>query len=302
MKILIPIDGSRLSQAAVEFVAARSTLIGTHPEVALVNAQSPISTQAERIIGRAAAHGIYQERADKIAKPVLAQLKRAAIDASLKVAVGSPGEAIAQEATRGGADLVVMGSHGRSEFKQAFLGSVAYSLLARTQVPVLLLRGMAVPKRESLRVAIAVDGSKLSLEAVRYLLRHGEMFGARPAIALVHVVPDFVMPYAGDLAGVAAPLFGQDQIKSMQDAAFEAALEPARKLMRRAQVPFTEVRLVGIAADEIAAYARRNADLALLGSHGYGAFKAAVMGSVAMRVAARGNTPLLIVRSRSARR
>jgi len=302
MKILIPIDGSRLSQTAVEFIASRSTLIGTHPDVTLVNAQWPISTQAERIVGRAATRGIYQERADKLARPALAYLKRAAVVANLRVVVGSPGEAIAQEATRSGADLIVMGSHGRSEFKQAFLGSVAYSVLAKTQVPVLLLRGRSVPRRDLLRVAIAVDGSKLSREAVKYALRHREMFGAQPSIALVHVAADFVMPFAGDLAGASAAVFTAEQIKSMQDAAFEAALEPARKLMRRAQVPFTEIRLVGMAADEIAAYARRNADLVLLGSHGYGAFKAVVLGSVAMRVAASGNTPLLIVRSRSARR
>jgi nucleotide-binding universal stress UspA family protein len=296
VKILIPIDGSRLSQAAVEFVASRATLIGTHPEVTLINAQWPISTEAERVIGRAATRGIYQERASKLAKPALAQLMRAGISASLKVVDGSPGEAIAQEATRGGADLIVMGSHGRSEFKQAFLGSVAYSVLAKTRAPVLLLRGRTVPVRDSLRVAIAVDGSKLSADAVKYALRHREMFGAQPAIALVHVAADFVMPFAGDLTGV-APIFTAEQIKSMQDAAFEAALAPARKLMRRAQVPFTEVRLVGMAADEIAAYARRNADVVLLGSHGYGAFKAVVLGSVAMRVAASGSTPLLVVRS-----
>lgn len=302
MKILIPIDDSRLSQAAIEFVAGRSTLIGTAPEVRLVNAQWPISAQAERMIGRAATRDIYRERGEKIARPALALLKRAALDASFGVVVGSPAEAIAQEANRSGVDLIVMGSHGRSEFKQALLGSVAYGVLAKTRVPVLLIRGKAVPKGDSLRVAIAVDGSRQSQQAVRYALSHLEMFGAQPAFALVHVASDFVMPLVGDMSGAAAPIFTPEQITSLRDAAFEAALEPARKLMRRAQTPFTEARLIGVAGDQIAAYARRNADLVLVGSHGYGALKAAVLGSVVMRVAASGATPLLIVRSRGTRR
>ena len=302
MKILIPVDGSRLSQTAVDFVASRSTLPGSAPQVALVNAQWPLSAQAQRIVGRAAVRDIYREQAQKIAQPALAQLARAGLQAELKVVVGSAGEAIAREASRSGADLIVMGSHGRTELKRVLLGSVAYGVLARTAVPVLLLCGKAAPARDSLRVAIALDGSPLALEAVKYALRHPQMFGARPAFALVHVASDFVLPFAGDMTGAAATAFTPEQLAALREAAYEAAFEPARRLMRRAQVPFSEVRLVGVAGNEIAAYARRHADLTLLGSHGYGAFKAAVLGSVALRVAASGNTPLLIVRPRRVRR
>ncbi len=298
MRILIPVDGSRLAQDAVEFVAGRSSLVGTAPHVVLVNAQLPLSSQAERIIGRATARGIHHEQALKIAQPALDRLDRAGLAPQLKVAMGSPAEAIARAADAGRADLIVMGSHGRSGMKRALLGSVAYGVLARTNVPVLLLRGSAVPKRDSLRVAIALDGSRLGLQAVKYALRHLEMFGAQPSFALVHVASDLVIPFAGDIAGGTAIAFTPQQIEDMRDAAFEAAFGPARRLMRRAQVPFTEVKLTGVAGDEIAAYARRHADLTLLGSHGYGAVRAAVLGSVAQRVAARGTTPLLIVRPR----
>jgi nucleotide-binding universal stress UspA family protein len=54
-------------------------------------------------------------------------------------------------------------------------------------------------------------------------------------------------------------------------------------------------RSVGAA---IAAYARRRRlDVLVMGSHGRGAFKSLVLGSVAMRVAARCELPLLIVRA-----
>ena len=48
---------------------------------------------------------------------------------------------------------------------------------------------------------------------------------------------------------------------------------------------------------EFAAYAKKNLDVLLVGSHGYGGFKTAVLGSVATRIAARCETPLLIVRA-----
>ena len=54
---------------------------------------------------------------------------------------------------------------------------------------------------------------------------------------------------------------------------------------------------LGVPGDEIAAYAKKNLDVLLVGSHGYGGFKSAVLGSVATRIAARCETPLLIVRA-----
>jgi nucleotide-binding universal stress UspA family protein len=58
-----------------------------------------------------------------------------------------------------------------------------------------------------------------------------------------------------------------------------------------------ELCLVGAPGDAIAAWAKKNLDVLLVGSHGYGGFKAAVLGSVATRIAARCDTPLLIVRA-----
>jgi nucleotide-binding universal stress UspA family protein len=56
------------------------------------------------------------------------------------------------------------------------------------------------------------------------------------------------------------------------------------------------VCLTGPAGDEIAAYAKKRLDLLVMGSHGYGAVKAAVLGSVTQRVAAHCATPLLLIR------
>ena len=47
---------------------------------------------------------------------------------------------ILEAAQSGGADLIVMGSHGRSGIEKLVLGSVAQRVVQHTQLPVLLVR------------------------------------------------------------------------------------------------------------------------------------------------------------------
>jgi nucleotide-binding universal stress UspA family protein len=78
---------------------------------------------------------------------------------------------------------------------------------------------------------------------------------------------------------------------------FESAVKPMRKLFAKTGISASEVCLVGNPGDELSAYARKKRlDVLVMGSHGYGAFKAAVIGSVATRVMAHSKVPLLLVR------
>jgi nucleotide-binding universal stress UspA family protein len=296
MKILIPVDGSSCSDAAVAFVASRSTLIGAQPEVELLNVQLPVPPRAARAVGREIVRDFHDRDARAVLKPALAQLAKAGLDAQSRYAVGSPGATVA--GATDGVDLVVMGSHGHSAFKGLLFGSVTNAVLSGSSTPLLVMRGSRVPARDSLNLGIALDGSGYGLAAVRYLVQHRELFGARPTLHLIHVLPDLfgiVIPGLGDAP---APLYPADKVLAAQDAAFDKAMAPARKLLDAAGLTAIEVRLSGNnPGDEIAAYAsRKKLDLLVMGSHGHGLLKSAVMGSVATRVAAKCSTPLLLVR------
>ncbi|MFC6737062.1 universal stress protein, partial [Halolamina salina] len=52
---------------------------------------------------------------------------------------GQPALAIRDAIDELGADLVVMGSHGRSGISRALLGSVAEKVLRKTKIPVLVV-------------------------------------------------------------------------------------------------------------------------------------------------------------------
>ena len=297
MRILVPLDGSDYSKKVVTFLASRSTLIGAEPEVHLLNVQPALPGQAAAQLGRAVTRRIYESEAETVLAPARRTLARAGITVETHAESGHAVFRIVQIADDLKADLIVIGAHGYSEFKGLLFGSVTHGVLARSKRPVLVLRGARAPRGDALKAGIAVDGSKYGLAAVKFALRHRDLFGAGGRMTLVHVVPDFVMPVMADLGGMAVPTFTEQEVKVLQDRDFESAVGPARRLIEKAQASAAEVRLEGMPGDQIAAFAKKNLDVLLVGSHGYGGFKTAVLGSVATRIAARCDTPLLIVRA-----
>ena len=101
-----------------------------------------------------------------------------------------------------------------------------------------------------------------------------------------------------DMAGMALPTLNESEVRSMQKEAFEEAVGPFRPDFENAKYATKEVCLVGNPGDEIAAYAKKaGLDLIVMGTRGYGAFKAAVLGSTATRIAAISETPLLVIQA-----
>ena len=291
------IDGSKFSRTAVEFVASRSSLIGVDPEVLLLNVQPPVPVYVVGSAGRKAVSKYHQDEAEIVLKPALSRLQDAGLDVSERYAVGQPAEQISVMAAKNKADLIVIGSHGHSGLRRLLFGSVTNAVMARTTTPVLIIQANQTPPADSLKVGIAVDGSKYGRAAVKYVLRHGELFGADPKLTVLHVVQDFASASMPDMAGFALPPFSADEMRTLQDKQFESAVAPVRKLLKRAGVPAGEMRLHGNAGDELADYAKKKKlDLLVMGSHGHGAFKAVILGSVTTRVAAACDVALLLVR------
>ncbi len=297
MKILVPVDGSKYSRTAIEFIASRSTLVGSNPDVQLLNVQAPVPVRAARLIGKEAVTSYYEDESAKALKGSVSALKRAGLKATTNHVVGHAAEEIAKRANRTGVDLILMGSHGHGALASLLFGSVTRGVLARTTKPLLLLRGHGPAPADSLKVGIAVDGSDYGIAAVKYVLRHQALVGSPPQVTVIHAVPEFAGASMPDMAGIALPAYSAEQIKEMQTLAFERTIAPVRKLFESERLPFDTACLNGPAGDEIAAYAKKEKlDLLVMGSHGHGAFKAAVLGSVALRVAAHCTTPLLLIR------
>ena len=298
MRILIPVDGSSFSKSAIAFVASRTALIEHQPDVELLNIQDPISARVKRAAGKDLVESYQASEANKVLKPCLATFKRAGLVARGKYVVGSPGSTVGKIAAEGAADLIVMGSHGHTGLRSVLFGSVTNTVLASCTAPLLVLRDV-VPKNDSLRIGIALDGSKYGGAMVKFVAKHLDLFGPAPSVTLLHVVPDLLnLVVPGFFGEMPVPGFEPAQIEAMQHAALEQAMAVPRKLLAAAGLQGKEVRLIGNnPGDEIAAYVKKNKlDILVLGSHGRGAMRSVSLGSVSTRVAAKCQLPLLLIR------
>jgi nucleotide-binding universal stress UspA family protein len=301
MRILMPVDGSEYSKGAVAFVASRATLLKNPTEVELVNIQQSVSPRVARATGKEVLHAYHEAEAAKALKSAAATLKRAGASATTRYVVGSVAHELASIVANDRADLIVMGSHGDTGLKKLLLGSVASTVAVSCTKPLLILRGAAMPRRDSLKVGIALDGSPYGVAVARFVARHRDLFGASPAVTLIHVVPDLTkITVPGWIEREVPTGIKPDQAEAMQKAAFENVFKPAHELLAQAGITATEVRLVGpVPGDAIAAQATKSKlDLLAMGSLGFGASRHGSMGSVATRVASRCRTALLLVREK----
>lgn len=298
MRILLPVDGSPFSRAAVGFVASRATLIGADPQVELLNVQPPLPSRAARALGGGVVRAYHAAESRRVLKPALAALRKAGLGPATRALVGHASETIAAVADKDEVDLIVMGSHGHGALASLILGSCTAGVLARTRKPVLLLRAGRHRDDDALDVGIALDGSRYGKAAARYVVRHRDLFGAAARFTLINVVPDFAGAVMPDMTGLPLPAFGEQELRVMRKRAFEHAVAPVRALLAKNGIDAGEMELIGNPGDAIAGYAgKAKLDLIVMGSHGLGAFRRAVLGSVATRVAAHCRTPLLLIRA-----
>ena len=145
-----------------------------------------------------------------------------------------------------------------------------------------------------MKILFAVDGSDYTVKAANYLATHFAWFQGAPELHLLHVK----LPIPVGLAVVQAErILGGDAVNRYYKEEAEAALAPAEEIFRKQNIPFQSTYKVGDIAREIHAYAVNNRmDMIVMGSHGHGALKNLVIGSVATKILGATDIPVLSVR------
>lgn len=137
--ILVPMDGSATAEAALDHAikfakAFRSALVVFYVVPTSGVSSSPLAPEEKARIAEV----------DLYLKQVKEKIAAAGVkDVNWAVTSGNPAEEIIRYAERCGADLVVMGTHGRSEAFQWLFGSVASKVLQSLGIPVVILRPKA---------------------------------------------------------------------------------------------------------------------------------------------------------------
>ena len=141
MRILLPVDASPCSLRAVRHLAEHVAWFREVPDIHLLHVQPPVPLAgALGHVGKETLRQHYLEES----RPHLAEASRILDEAGrpymVHVHVGLAAEVIVHVASDLTADLVVMGTHGRSGIAGLVLGSVANQVLQQSPCPVLLVK------------------------------------------------------------------------------------------------------------------------------------------------------------------
>lgn len=141
--ILIPVDGSETSMQAVAKGAALAKVFGSKVTVMYVVDPYPFTgVGADFAYGQAQYLSAATAEANTALDAAKAAVTQAGV-ASVQSLVGE-GHAIHDGIVRAvestGADLIVMGSHGRRGLEKLVLGSVTQRVLGAAHIPVLVVR------------------------------------------------------------------------------------------------------------------------------------------------------------------
>jgi nucleotide-binding universal stress UspA family protein len=194
------------------------------------------------------------------------------------------------------ADLLVLGTHGRSGFQRLFLGSVTEKVMRKATCPTLVVPPRApdvAPAQpvEFKRILCPVDFSESSLEALAYAINIAEESDAR--LTLLHVVE---IPLGSDYEG------GPEALKAVRAAAAADSRQRLHDLVPdQARTYCTiDIQIVeGRAYREVIRQAGDlGADLIVMGVHGRSAMDLVLFGSTTHHVVRAAVCPVLIVRPR----
>ncbi|GBE04097.1 MAG TPA: universal stress protein [Nitrospirae bacterium] len=145
-KILVPTDGSKAAQKAAKYAVdlakqtgATITFLSVIDKRLTVSQSIPSEASPTHLIEPI--EDYLRQAAESYTGEIESLCRQKGIKSKSIIQSGHPVEVIVKEAEKIKADLIVMGSHGKSAIKATVLGSVTYGVIHKdTIIPVLLVR------------------------------------------------------------------------------------------------------------------------------------------------------------------
>ena len=145
-KILIPTDGSEAAQkAAMYAVDLAKQLKASIIVLSIIDKRSFIGQTVQAKEGTMNVieplEDYLREAAEGYVGEIIELCNKNEVSSKTVITSGHPVEVIVKEAERAKADLIIIGSHGKSALAAAVLGSVTYGVIHKdTKIPVLIVR------------------------------------------------------------------------------------------------------------------------------------------------------------------
>ena len=143
--ILVPTDGSELSQSTVQRAVVFAKETGARLSAFYAKPGYPVIYYGEGALIDSTTPEQFAELAETQAKEILGFVEKLCRDAGVECATMSLTndvvyEGIIEAATTDGCDLIFMASHGRRGLTSLLLGSETHKVLTHTKIPVLIYR------------------------------------------------------------------------------------------------------------------------------------------------------------------
>jgi nucleotide-binding universal stress UspA family protein len=145
-KILVPLDGSPFSEAAIPHV--KQLTKGTSGEVILLRVSEPPVLPADRSPAvkpnweeyRDILMAEIQRQALEYLQKIKAELEKSGARVTTEAILGKASESILQAAQKNNVDMIAMTTNGRTGISRWVYGSVATRIVEESQQPILLIR------------------------------------------------------------------------------------------------------------------------------------------------------------------
>ncbi|MER5268540.1 universal stress protein [Actinosynnema sp. NPDC002837] len=294
--VVVGFDGSERSRRAAYWAArdaasrgARLVVVnvirGPFPEVVV----TPVSMPMPQLVGEKAVRAYTRDHLAELA----AQCRSVApgLDVDTRAFDGHPAAVLAEAGRE--AALLVVGSSGATGLARVFAGSVTADLAHHFAGPLVVVRDGGDGTDDG-RVVVGVDGSEPSDRAIDFAVDHVSRHGG--TLVGVHATTglpvDAMTPGGAWGQGLGLGL-DVEQLRASADTliarSFEAPL--ARHPEVRAE------RVVSLARPaQVLAQEAEGAALLVVGSHGHGAVRRALLGSVSHAMLHHAPCPLAVVR------
>jgi nucleotide-binding universal stress UspA family protein len=139
-RILVPVDGSESAGRAAAFAAQSARTTGARLTLMHVLDASPATGLGLVALTGDELQAVLQRSATGSFEAALGEIGQPAIEVDRFVTLGHPAMEIMRYASDIGADLVVIGSRGRSAVRELVLGSVSDQVARHASCPVTLVR------------------------------------------------------------------------------------------------------------------------------------------------------------------
>ena len=266
-KLMVATDGSRYSESAIREAISLAKICSSNLiAVSVVKTNLEFDSVLPQFVEKA------EQEAMKHLESVKAQAAKEGVNCTTIVNRSEePYEDIVRHASKNNVDMIIMGTHGKTEMKRLMMGSVTALVIGHAPCNVLVLPLNA--KLECKNVLIATDGSKYSEAAASEALGIAKRCGSTLIVISV-ASSDEEIASAKDNVNKIAEAAEKEGVKTTsvvtKGKPYEAIIETSKQ---------------------------KKADFIVVGSHGRTGLARLLMGSVTERVIGHAEVAVLVVKA-----